>query len=170
MYSRFRTIDSSITSNFKIQPQGILHFEENPSYLINEISFPNTFRSVEAGINDELYIKQCFNDFIPQTTAYSIITIPSDNYTDFSLGTTLQELLKLVAKEYTMKEDYIIFKCSYTQSIISFNISSTLKAGIAKRTTWQILTDYEFKNTDPSIIHNRFRDPGPYDILIMLVK
>ena len=39
-----------------------------------------------------------------------------------------------------------------------------MKAGVDNRTTWQILTDYELKNTDPSIIHNSFRDPGPYDI------
>ena len=54
--TRFRTSDSSSTSNFRIQLQDILHFEENTSYLINEISFPNTFRSVETGINDKLYI------------------------------------------------------------------------------------------------------------------
>ena len=70
----------------------------------------------------------------------------------------------LVAKEYTLREDYIIFKCSYTQSINSFNISSTLKAGVDSRTTWQIQIDYELKNTDPSITHNSIRDPGPYDI------
>ena len=52
--SRFRTSDSSSTSNFKIQLQDILHIDENTSYLINEISFPTTFRSVEAGINDKL--------------------------------------------------------------------------------------------------------------------
>ena len=89
--SRFRTSDSSSTSNFKIQLQDILHFEENTSYLINEISFPNTFRCVETGINDKLYIKWYFYDMIPKTTAYSIITLPSNNYTGISLGTTLQK-------------------------------------------------------------------------------
>jgi hypothetical protein len=162
--SRFRTSDSSSTSNFKIQLQDILHFEENTSYLINEISFPNTFRSVETGINDKLYIKWFFYDLIPKTTAYSIITIPSDNYTGFSLGTTLKELLKLAVKEYTIREDYWTFNCSYTQSINSFTISATLKSDKDKRNTWQILTDYELKNIDPSIIHNSVRDPGPYDI------
>ena len=162
--SRFRTADSSSTSNFKIQLQDILHIDENTSYLINEISFPNTFRTIETGINDKLYIKWYFYDFVPKTTAYSIITIPSDNYTGYSLATTLEALLKLAAKEFTIREDYIIFKCAYTQSINSFTITSTLKADKDVRNTWQILTDYEMKDIDPKIIHNSLRDPGPYDI------
>jgi len=150
--SRFRTTDSSSTSNFKIQLQDILHNDENTSYLINEISFPNTFRSVETGINDKLYIKWYFYDTHPKTTAYSVITIPSDNYTGISLGLTLQDLVKLVANAYTIRDDYFNFKCSYTLNINSFNISSTLRVGLDSRNTWQILTDNELRNIDPSII------------------
>ena len=92
--SRFRTSDSSSTSNFKIQLEDILHFEENTSYLINELSVPNTFRSVEAGINDKLYIKWYFYDLIPKTTAYSVITIPSDKYTGFFVRHNLTRIIK----------------------------------------------------------------------------
>jgi hypothetical protein len=162
--SRFRTADSSSTSNFRIQLQDILHIDEHMSYLINEISFPNTFRSVETGINDKLYIKWYFYDFVPKSVAYSIITIPSDNYTGYSLATTLQSLLNLAAKEFTIREDYIIFKCTYTQSINTFTISSTLKSDKDIGNTWQLLTDYEMRNTNPAIIHGSIRDPGPYDI------
>ena len=58
----------------------------------------------------------------------------------------------LAAKQYTIREDYIVFKCSYTLSINSFNISSTLRTGLDSRNTWQILTDNELRNIDPSII------------------
>ena len=58
----------------------------------------------------------------------------------------------LAAKQYTIREDYIIFKCSYTLNINSFNISSTLRTGLDNRNTWQILTDNELRNIDPSII------------------
>ena len=143
--SRFRTNDSSSTSSFKIQLQDILHIDEHNEYLINEISFPNTFRSVEAVINDTLYIKWYFYVAIPKTTAYSVITIPSDNYTGVTLSETLDSLLMLAAKQYTIREDYIIFKCSYTLNINSFNISSTLRTGLDSRNTWQILTDNELK-------------------------
>ena len=58
----------------------------------------------------------------------------------------------LATQQYTIREDYIIFKCSYTQSINSFTITSTLRTGLDKRNTWQILTDYELQNIDPSLI------------------
>ena len=119
--------------------------------MINEISFPNAFRSVETGINDKLYIKWYFYVLIPKTTAYSVITIPSDNYTGNSLSTTLQDLLKQAAKPYTIRDDYFNFKCSYILNINSFNISSTLRAGLDSRNTWQILTDNELRNIDLSI-------------------
>ena len=85
-----------------------------------------------------------------KATAYSVITSPSDKYAGFSLGTTLQELLKLAAKAYTIRDDYFIFECSYTQSKNNFNISSTLRTGLASRNTWQILTDNVLNKYGPN--------------------
>ena len=93
-----------------------------------------------------------FHDFIPKTTAYSIITIPSDNYNGNTLSESWKALLKLAAQQYTIRDDYWTFNCSYTQSINSFTIASTLRTGLDKRNTWQILTDYELQNIDPSLI------------------
>ena len=114
--SRFKTSDSISNSNFRIQLQDVLHFPENTSYLISDIAMPNVFRTVEPNINNKLYIKWYFYDSIPKSTLYSIITIPSQNYDGFSLATTLQQLLNSVAKEYTIRDDYWIFKCTYIQN------------------------------------------------------
>ena len=43
-----------------------------------------------------------------------------------SLAKILEEELMLAAKQYTIREDYIVFKCSYTQSINSFNMISII--------------------------------------------
>jgi hypothetical protein len=150
--SRFKTSDSISSSNFRIQLQDVLHLPENTSYLINDIAMPNVFRTVEPNINNKLYIKWYFYDTVPKTTAYSIITIPSDNYNGITLSESLKVLLKLAAQQYTIRDDYWTFNCSYTQSINSFTITSTLRSGLDKRNTWQILTDYELQNIDPSLI------------------
>ena len=162
--SRFNTLDSISNSNFRIQLQDVLHLPENTSYLISDIAMPNVFRTVEPTINNKLYIKWYFYDFIPKSYAYSIITIPSENYTGYTLATVLQELLMLAAKEYTIREDYWVFTCSYVENTNSFTISAVLKSDKDSRNTWQILTNYELQNTDPAIIHSSLRDPGPYDI------
>ena len=129
--------------------------------MINEISFPTTFRSVEAGVNDKLYIKWYFYALIPKTTAYSVITIPFDNYTGISLGLLLQDLSKQAAKAYTIRDDYLNSKCSYTQIINSFNISSTLRSGLDSRNTWQILTDYELNIWTHHLLIAFFWIPSP---------
>ena len=124
------------------------------TFFINDIALPNTFRSIEAGINDKLYIQFVYGNTTPYpTTRYNIITLPSYTYTDFTLATLIAKSLNDAEKENLgIGFNTWTFKCSYDQIINSFNISATLESryiGNHSNNTWHILTDYEMKNIAP---------------------
>ena len=52
--SRYKTNDSVSNANFKIQLNEILKFPDNCGVFITDICSPNTFKTVEEGINDSL--------------------------------------------------------------------------------------------------------------------
>ena len=96
--SRYKTNDSISNANFKIQLNENLKFPDNCGFFITDICIPNTFKTVEEGINDSLYIRY---DFYPDVkTKYDIITIPSRNYTGATLATELQTLLNTSVKKF----------------------------------------------------------------------
>jgi hypothetical protein len=55
--SRYKTADSISNTDFKIQLSENIKFPENSGFYITDICIPNTFRTVEEGINDRLYIR-----------------------------------------------------------------------------------------------------------------
>jgi hypothetical protein len=75
-----------------------LKFPDNCGFFITDICIPNTFETVEEGINDSLYIRY---DFYPDgLTKYDIITLPSRNCTGATLATELQTLLNTSVKKF----------------------------------------------------------------------
>ena len=75
--SRYKTNDSISNANFKIQLNENLKFPDNCGFFITDICIPNTFKTVEEGINDNLYMRY---DFYPDgKTGFDIITIPAKN-------------------------------------------------------------------------------------------
>jgi hypothetical protein len=122
-----------------------LKFPDNCGFFITDICIPNTFKTVEEGISDSLYIRY---DFYPDVkTKYDIITIPSRNYTGATLAAELQTLLNTSVKKFypglsTAGKFIWIFSCTYDLNTNTFNISSKLtESNLDARNSWSILTD-----------------------------
>ena len=54
--SKFKTLDSVSSSNFKIDLQSTLLFPENSVFYIDDISIPHSWYTIEENINDRIYI------------------------------------------------------------------------------------------------------------------
>ena len=75
--SRYKTADSISNTDLKIQLSGHIKFPENSGFYITDICIPNTFKTVEEGINDRLYIR--FDIYPESIPKFYIIIIPSMN-------------------------------------------------------------------------------------------
>ena len=91
--SRYKTQDSISNANFKIQLNENLKFPDNCGFFITDICIPNTFKTVEQGINDTLYIR--FEIYPESMTYLKTITTPPKNYTGITLATELDNYLML---------------------------------------------------------------------------
>lgn len=55
--SRYRTKDSASTSSFKFQLARNMYMPKNTVFYIEDVCIPHTWYTIEAGINDRLYIR-----------------------------------------------------------------------------------------------------------------
>jgi len=83
--SRFCTPDSNSNSDFKIQLSRNIYLPENCVMHIENITLPHAWYSIEAGINDKIYVKL--------GTTYYIATIPSTNYNGATFATAVSTAL-----------------------------------------------------------------------------
>ena len=140
--SRYKTQDSISNANFKIQLNENLKFPDNCGFYITDICIPNTFKTIEEGVNDRLYVRF---DFYPAlTTEFNIITLPPRNYTGYTLATELVKLLNAAAAKFSP----VIwnFTCTYDQGVNTLTITGNLKSGITDlRNSWEFYTDNTLK-------------------------
>ena len=54
--TRYKTADSTSSTNFKINLPQSLTFPDNSVFYIDDVSIPNAWYVVEENINDKLYI------------------------------------------------------------------------------------------------------------------
>ena len=114
---------------------------------------PNTFKTVEEGVNDTLYV---WFDFYPALeTQFNIITIPPRNYTGYTLGTAFVKLLNAAAAKFSP----VIwnFTCTYDQDVNTLTITGNFNVGANIRNTWQLYTEHTMKT-------NKNWTSPPYDL------
>ena len=145
--SRFKTTDSNSNSNFKFQLARNIMMPKNCVFYIEDVVIPHTWYTVEAGINDKLYVRYKLNvtegDTYPNSNVFDngvisfpsfvgwtdrALTIPSRNYTGSSLATQIQALLNGMADGY--------FLASYNTNTNEISIMSK-----TANASFQILTD-----------------------------
>ena len=97
--SRYKTADSISNTNFKIQLNENIKFPETSGFYITDICIPNTFKTIEEGINDWLYIR--FDIYPESITTFYIIRIPSKNSTGSTLATELEALFNDAIGKYS---------------------------------------------------------------------
>jgi len=82
--SRFRTPDSFSTSSFKFQLARNLYMPKNTVFYIEDVCIPNTWLTIETGVNDSLYIRMA------GTGTGRILKLRTGQYTVTSLAAEIQ--------------------------------------------------------------------------------
>ncbi len=62
--TRYKTVDSISSTNFKINLPQSLTFPDNSVFYIDDVSIPNAWYVVEENINDKLYIHAISNNTV----------------------------------------------------------------------------------------------------------
>ena len=110
--SRFSTPDSISNSNFKIQLNRSVSLPKNTVFYIENFVCSHSFYTVEADINDSLYVKINNN--------YLILKIPSQNYNGVTFAAQLQKTLNSVTQAFT-----VIFNVNQNNLTISCTTLNT---------------------------------------------
>lgn len=123
--SRYRTADSVSDSDFKIQLGRNIFLPDNCVMHVENFSCAHSWYTIEAGINDKMYIQ------VKQQsgTSYHIITIPSTNYIGSELAAVLYPAFNTAYPG--------MFAVSYTVNINRITIA------ITSGNSFKILTDSE---------------------------
>ena len=89
--SRFKTEDSKSHTDFAYDIGTTCFMEDGTSYYMDDVNIPNSWYSVEQGVNSKLYIRFVFEADIYKNADY-IIDVPSDVYD----GDTFTNILKIL--------------------------------------------------------------------------
>ena len=93
--SKYRTLDSRSSSDFKIELQDTIEIPDNTIMQLHEVAIPNTWCSINTN-NQNLYFRhQILPPATPQGITYRRIEIPVGNYTAPELGAVIQTQLNI---------------------------------------------------------------------------
>ena len=145
--SRYRTVDSASDSDFKIQLGRNIFLPDNCVMHIENFSCGHSWYTIEAGINDTMYIQVVQNS----GTTYTTITIPSTNYTGSELAPVLQAA----------------FNAAYPGLFtVSYNINiNRITMSITSGNSFKILTDSELTTR----LNNTWAGP-PYNSSVVMTS
>jgi hypothetical protein len=122
--SRYRTIDSASDSDFKVQLGRNIFLPDDCIMHIESVVIPHTWYTIEQGINDSMYLKVVQGS----STTYTVIVIPSTNYTGSTLKTAIQQALASVYPG--------LFNVSYD------TLKNTMIISVTSDNSFKILTDH----------------------------
>ena len=88
--SRHRTVESSSSSDFTVELNENLELPRNSKLRLHDVSLPYSWRTVEAGINDRLYLEMRATG---QAPTYVRRQIPGGQYDGRGLATPLATLM-----------------------------------------------------------------------------
>ena len=111
-------------------------------FFITDICIPNTFKTVEQGINDTLYIR--FDIYPQMITIFKTITITPKNYTGATLAIELEKLFNAAIDTYSTT--IWDFKCLYELNTNTLTITGNLEQGRDLRMAWELYSDATLKN------------------------
>jgi hypothetical protein len=91
--TRYRTLDSVSTSNFKIELPYSVVLPDNSTFQLTDICIEHSWLTVETGINDTIYIR-ALSYAGPQEQIFDVLVVlPSQNYTGPTLAAAIQSSL-----------------------------------------------------------------------------
>ena len=123
--SKFKTLDSFSNTNFKYQLPRNVTLPSNCTFYIDDVSIPHSWWTIEAGVNDRLFVQwYALGPPVPGFFSSSVDTalqIPAGNYNGTTLASTLQDLL---LNTLLWLEPQITCRYSVTQNNISIKTNS----------------------------------------------
>jgi hypothetical protein len=127
--SKFRRRDSVNSSNFKIELPYTLKMSDNTIFYIDDVSIPNSWYTVEDGVNDKLYVRVVNSSAI---VADHTLTLTSQNYNGTQLASEIST--KLTASSAgthscTFDPQTQKISLSFTNQKVRLFTDSELKAG-----------------------------------------
>ena len=129
--SSFRRLDSVSASNFKIELPYTVKFNDNTIFYVDDVCIPHSWHTVEAGVNDKLYLRTILNG---GNTDY-VLTLTAQNYSGIQLKA------ELIAKFGTL-----MFLGSALVPIVDFS-SQTQRISVSiTGHDCKIMTDLELKS------------------------
>ena len=93
---KFKRHDSVSSSNFKIELPYTLKLPDNAIFHVDDVCIPHDWCTVEASVNDKLYLRTWLNGMYGANNEYILILTPQ-NYT----GTELAHEIGTQFFEYT---------------------------------------------------------------------
>jgi len=95
--TKFMTVDSRSTSDFKIELPETMYFDNNSSvFYIDDICLPHSWYTVEQNLNDKLYLYIHKENPLQQWSL--IVTLTPGNYTGTQLATHLSSIMNTSIK------------------------------------------------------------------------
>ena len=130
--SKYATEDSISTSNFKVQLPQTCQLPDNCVFYITDVCIPHSWRTVEEGVNDTLYMVKINRD-VPGIVTFQgfIIRLAEDNYTP----TTFAEELQTRLREFTGSDSFLVTVDS------SLSNSGITIQNAAVNYEWKLLSD-----------------------------
>ena len=115
--TKFKRYDSKSTSDFKIDLPQTIKLPDNCVFYIDDINIPRTFYTVEAGINDKLYMRLSDPSYVLPEYYYvdSIITLESKDYNGVQFAAELQSKITAITLGATT--------CSYDSQTRKMSVS-----------------------------------------------
>jgi len=130
--SRDRTPDSVSASNFRIDLPYVIQTPDNTVFFITDVSIPHIWTTIEAGVNDKLYV-WITNTSLPASMAYYVINMTPGNYTAATLAIALQNSLNATVPETYLHAatQLVATTCSYPSTLRTvpwfFSATTTLQ-------------------------------------------
>jgi len=131
--SQYKIADSGSSSDFRIELPYTITMPHNAIFTIDEICIPHAWYSVEANLNDKIYIHLL--DTITHNRYNVIATVPAGNYNGILFRAALQRALDLVAPAFTS------FLVNYDASTYSITINVA-----TSNLLFNVLSDVEIMN------------------------
>ena len=155
--SKFRTLNSTSSSDFKYELPETMTFEENTVFYLDDICIPHSWDTIIQNINDKLYFKLYETDQTPPTEYSFISTIAPGSYIGPDLATEIQTEMNTQANNVSSIPN--VFTCVYIPKTNKIQISIINSPFIAY--AFRILTQQELKTIDwngPSFDRNKPND------------
>ena len=142
--SKFRTSDSSSSSDFKYELPETMSFNENTVFYIDDNCIPHSWNTIIDNINNKLYFKLYWLNAVPEQEFHVIATIEPGNYIGPDLASEMQT--KMNAQAQTASQIANVFTCTYIPKTNKISIS--ILSNVIYTLAFRILTQPELKTID----------------------